>query len=207
MRQEAAAKIAAKLAADGIDVKEVVLRDIELPADYARGLEGLLIKEQENERMNIELEVKQKMVRTASLEADAQKARDVKAAEAQAEITVLQAKAQADAQRTALTQTELELADAQATVNRYQKQVLDLQEQQRQAQAKLKGLTSNVSKLGNRQNNTQDSKNQADADYQQAKSDQAAAPTDPTKTTELNRAAAKQTAGRHPYTAAAPNPS
>jgi hypothetical protein len=107
---------------------------------------------------------------------------------------VAEAKAQADAQRTALTQTELELADAQATVNRYQKQVLDLQEQQRQAQAKLKGLNSNVSKLGNRLNNTQDAKNQADADYQQAKSDQAAAPTDPTKTTELNKAAAKQTA-------------
>jgi regulator of protease activity HflC (stomatin/prohibitin superfamily) len=109
MRQEAAAKITAKLAADGIDVKEVVLRDIELPADYARGLEGLLIKEQENERMNIELEVKQKMVRTASLEADAQKARDVKAAEAQAEITVLQAKAQADAMQHTLPLKEKQI--------------------------------------------------------------------------------------------------
>jgi len=109
MRQEAAAKITAKLAADGIDVKEVVLRDIELPADYARGLEGLLIKEQENERMNIELEVKQKMVRAASLEAEAQKARDVKAAEAQAEVTVLQAKAQADAMQHTLPLKEKQI--------------------------------------------------------------------------------------------------
>jgi regulator of protease activity HflC (stomatin/prohibitin superfamily) len=97
MRQEAAKKIAEKLAGDGIQVKEVVLRDIELPAEYARGLEGLLVKEQENERMNIDVEVKQKLVKTAGLEAEAQKAREVKEAEAQAEIVVLQAKAQADA--------------------------------------------------------------------------------------------------------------
>jgi regulator of protease activity HflC (stomatin/prohibitin superfamily) len=97
LRKEAAGRITAKLSGDGIDVKEVVLRDIELPAEYARGLEGLLIKEQENERMNIELEVKQKMVKTAALEAEAQKAREITEAEAQAQVVVLQAKAQADA--------------------------------------------------------------------------------------------------------------
>src|SRR4051812_40048929 len=53
LRKEAAGRITAKLASDGIDVREVVLRDIQLPAEYARGLEGLLVKEQENERMNI----------------------------------------------------------------------------------------------------------------------------------------------------------
>jgi regulator of protease activity HflC (stomatin/prohibitin superfamily) len=97
LRKEAAGRITAKLAADGVDVKEVVLRDIQLPAEYARGLEGLLVKEQENERMNIELEVKQKLVKTAALEAEAQKARVVTEAEAQAQVVVLQAKAQADA--------------------------------------------------------------------------------------------------------------
>lgn len=97
LQQQASARIAAKLAGDGIIVKEVVLRDIQLPADYARGLEGLLIKEQENEAMNIELEVKQKQVKTAELEAEAQKAREVTEAEARAEVTVLEAKAQADA--------------------------------------------------------------------------------------------------------------
>ena len=97
LRQEAAARITARLAGDGIVVKEVVLRDIALPAEYAKGLEGLLLKEQENERMNIELDVKQKLVKTAELEAEAQKAREIKEAEAQAQVTVLQAKAQADA--------------------------------------------------------------------------------------------------------------
>src|SRR5712691_6796561 len=81
IRQLGGARIAAKLGADGIVVKEVVLRDIQLPPEYAKGLEGLLLTEQENERMNVELELKQKMVRSAELEAEAQKAREVKAAE------------------------------------------------------------------------------------------------------------------------------
>jgi hypothetical protein len=72
-RQQRGARIAARLGADGIIVKEVVLRDIELPVEYSKGLEGLLLKEQENERMNIDLEVKKKQVETASLEAEAQK--------------------------------------------------------------------------------------------------------------------------------------
>src|ERR1700680_1322543 len=80
-RRTAAGRIAAKLGPDGIVVKEVLLRDINLPTEYAKGMEGLLLKEQENDRLNIELEVKQKMVRTAELEADAQRAREVKQAE------------------------------------------------------------------------------------------------------------------------------
>jgi len=96
-RQVAAGRITARLGPDGIVVKELVLKDVQLPEEYAKGLEGLLVKEQENERYNIELEVKKKMVLTANLEAEAQKAREVKEAEAQAEVLVLQAKAQADA--------------------------------------------------------------------------------------------------------------
>jgi regulator of protease activity HflC (stomatin/prohibitin superfamily) len=109
LQQQAAARISAKLARDGIIVKEVVLRDIRLPADYARGLEALLVKEQESEAMNIEVDVKQKMVRTAELEADAQKVRQIKAAEAQAAVTVLQAKAQADAMQHTLPLKEKQI--------------------------------------------------------------------------------------------------
>ncbi len=97
VRRAAAAVIAQKLAGDGVMVKEVLLRDVQLPADYARGLEGLLLKEQENERLTVELDVKAKEVRQAELEAEAEEARQVKAAEGQAQVTVLQAKAQADA--------------------------------------------------------------------------------------------------------------
>jgi len=96
-RQAAATRIASKLGADGIIVKEIALRDVELPTEYAKGLEGLLLKEQENDRMNIDLEVKKKQVQAATLEAEAQKAREIQEAEARAEIVVLEAKAQADA--------------------------------------------------------------------------------------------------------------
>jgi regulator of protease activity HflC (stomatin/prohibitin superfamily) len=96
LRSEAAELITSRLASDGIVVREVLLRDLQLPAEYAKGLEGLLLKEQENERLGTEQEIKQKQVRIAELEAEAQKARDVKQAEAQAQVRVLQAKAESD---------------------------------------------------------------------------------------------------------------
>jgi len=71
VRQRAAGMITQKLAADGIVVKEVMLRDIQLPEEYAKGLETLLLKEQENDRMGVETELKQKQVRISELEADA----------------------------------------------------------------------------------------------------------------------------------------
>ena len=97
VRKIAAEAITQKLAADGLLVKEVILRDIQLPPEYAKGLEGLLLKEQESDRMTVEVDIKQKMVRTAELEAEAEKARRVKQAEGEAQVVVLSAKAQADA--------------------------------------------------------------------------------------------------------------
>jgi regulator of protease activity HflC (stomatin/prohibitin superfamily) len=95
LRTKAADAITKRLDGDGIVVREVLLRDLQLPAEYAKGLEGLLLKEQENERLGTEQEIKQKEVRIAELEAEAQKARDVKQAEGQAQVRVLQAKAEA----------------------------------------------------------------------------------------------------------------
>lgn len=109
IRRTSAASITRKLGVDGIVVKEVILRDVLLPAEYAKGLEGLLLKEQESDRMTVELELKQKLVRAAELEAEAQKARDVKQAEAQAQVTVLQAKAQADAMQHTLPLKEKQI--------------------------------------------------------------------------------------------------
>jgi regulator of protease activity HflC (stomatin/prohibitin superfamily) len=124
IRREAAGAIARRLAPDAIVVKEVMLRDIQLPAEYAKGLEGVLLKEQENERLSVDVEVKAKQVKTAELEAQAEKARRVTEAEGQAQVTVLQAKAQSDAMQFTLPlkqkqieQTRLEAeARAQAKV-------------------------------------------------------------------------------------------
>jgi regulator of protease activity HflC (stomatin/prohibitin superfamily) len=124
IRREAAAAITRKLAPDAIVVKEVMLRDIQLPTEYAKGLEGVLLKEQENDRLSVEVEVKQKLVRTAELEAQAEKVRQVTQAEGEAQTTVLRAKAQSDAMQYTLPlkqkqieQTRLEAeARAQARV-------------------------------------------------------------------------------------------
>ena len=109
VRRAAADAITRRLAADGIVVKEVMLRDVSLPPEYAKGLEGLLLKAQENDRLAIDLEVKQKLVRWAELEAEALKVRRVKEAEGRAQITVLEAKAQADAMQHTLPLKEKQI--------------------------------------------------------------------------------------------------
>ena len=97
VRKRASDVIAQKLAADGIIVKEVMLRDIQLPPEYAKGLESLLLKEQESDRMAVQTDIQQKQVRISELEAEATKAQQVKQAEGEAQVRVLQAKGEADA--------------------------------------------------------------------------------------------------------------
>src|SRR5438046_896408 len=81
VRKLAADAIQKKLAEDGLLVKEVILRDIQLPTEDAKGRESLLLEEQESDSMAVEVEIKQKMVRTAELEAEAAKVRRVKQAD------------------------------------------------------------------------------------------------------------------------------
>jgi regulator of protease activity HflC (stomatin/prohibitin superfamily) len=97
IRKKAADQITNKLAADGIIVKEVMLRDIQLPPEYAQGLQDLLLKEQQNDQMGVQTEIQEKQVRISELEAEATKAQQVKQAEGQARVRVLQAKAESDA--------------------------------------------------------------------------------------------------------------
>jgi regulator of protease activity HflC (stomatin/prohibitin superfamily) len=109
VRKRAADMIATKLAADGIVVKEVMLRDIQLPPEYAKGLETLLIKEQESDRMGVQTEIQEKQVRISELEAEATKARQVKQAEGEARVRVLQAKGEADAMQYTLPLKEKQI--------------------------------------------------------------------------------------------------
>jgi regulator of protease activity HflC (stomatin/prohibitin superfamily) len=97
IRKKASDVITQKLAVDGITVKEVMLRDLQLPPEYAKGLEDLLLKEQENDQMGVQTEIQEKQVRISELQAEATKAQQVKRAEGEARVRVLQAKAEADA--------------------------------------------------------------------------------------------------------------
>lgn len=109
IRGIAADTITSKLAGDGIVVKEVMLRDIQLPPGYAKGLETLLLKEQENDRMGVETEIQAKNVRLSELQAEAQKVQHVKEAEGQAQVRVLQAKGEADAMQFTLPLKEKQI--------------------------------------------------------------------------------------------------
>jgi len=135
LRTQAAEMIKTRLASDGIVVREVLLRDIQLPAEYAKGLEGLLLKEQENERLSTEQDIKLKEVKIAELEADAQKARDVKQAESQAQVRVLQAKAEADAMQYTLPLKEKQIE--QTKLEAQARKESTLQNAEAAAQAKI----------------------------------------------------------------------
>ena len=97
VRNKAAGIITKKLAADGIVVEEVMLADIQLPEQYAKGLEGLLLKEQEDDQMTVDTEIQQKQVRIAELQAEAQAKQKEKMAEGDAHSKVIEAKGEADA--------------------------------------------------------------------------------------------------------------
>jgi len=96
-RSRSAQLITARLGGDAIIVKEVLLKKVELPEEYAKGLEDLLLKEQEDDRTSVDAEIEQKKVAIAQSQAEAAKAREVKRAEGDAQAQVIMAKAQSDA--------------------------------------------------------------------------------------------------------------
>jgi regulator of protease activity HflC (stomatin/prohibitin superfamily) len=109
IREMATNRITSRLGNDGIIVKEVMLRDIQLPEEYAKGLEDLLLKEQKDEGMTVETSMKAKQVKIAELEAEAAKIQQVKEAEGAAEVHVLQAKSEADAMQYTLPLKEKQI--------------------------------------------------------------------------------------------------
>ena len=128
VRSAAAGIIAKKLSADGIVVEEVMLSDIQLPEEYAKGLEGLLLKEQQDDQMGVETEIQQKQVRIAELQAEAEAKQKEKQAEGNAQSKVIEAKGEADAMQYTLPlkqkqieQTKLEAeARKEATIQNAQ---------------------------------------------------------------------------------------
>jgi len=109
VRQRAAEAITRKLGADGLVVKEVMLRDIQLPPEYSRGLQDLLLKEQQDDQLNIQTEIQQKQVRIAELQAEADKVQKVKVAEGEAQAKVVEAKGEADAMQYTLPLKEKQI--------------------------------------------------------------------------------------------------
>ena len=99
IQQAIETELRTKLAADGIVLKNVQIGQVDLPADYRRGMDRLLSEELETEKMRYTLELKEKQVKQTELEALADKARRETAAAAAASEQVIAARAQEDAMR------------------------------------------------------------------------------------------------------------
>jgi regulator of protease activity HflC (stomatin/prohibitin superfamily) len=99
IQQAIDAELRPRLAADGVLLKGVLVGKVDLPADYKRGMEGLLAEELESEKMRYTLDLKEKRVRETELEASAEKVRREVRAEAAAREQVIAARAQEEAMK------------------------------------------------------------------------------------------------------------
>src|SRR5580700_5463209 len=134
-REKATQTITSRLAEDGIVVKEVLLRKVELPQEYARGLEGLLEKEQEDDRTSVDAQIEQKKVKIAESQAEAAKIRQIKHAEADAQSRVLMAKAESDSMQYTLPLKQKQIE--QSRLEAQARKEATIKNAEAQAQAKV----------------------------------------------------------------------
>jgi regulator of protease activity HflC (stomatin/prohibitin superfamily) len=135
VRSRAAATITRKLATDGIVVEEVMLSDIQLPEQYAQGLEGLLLKEQQDDQMSVDTDIQQKQVKIAELQAEAEAAQKVKEAEGDAQSKVVEAKGESDAMQYTLPLKEKQIE--QSKLEAEARKEATIQNAEADAQAKV----------------------------------------------------------------------
>ena len=135
VREKAAAIITQKLNADGIVVEEVMLSDIQLPEEYAKGLEGLLLKEQEDDQLGVVTDIQQKQVKIAELQAEAEAVQKVKEAEGEAQSKVVEAKGEADAMQYTLPLKEKQIE--QSKLEAEARKEATIQNAEADAQAKV----------------------------------------------------------------------
>jgi regulator of protease activity HflC (stomatin/prohibitin superfamily) len=135
VRRRAADQITRKLGSDGILVEEVMLRDIQLPAEYSKGLQSLLLKEQEDDQLGIQTDIQQKQVRIAELQAEAEEVQKVKESEGEAQSRVIAAKGEADAMQYTLPLKEKQIE--QSKLEAEARKESTLQNADAEAQAKV----------------------------------------------------------------------
>jgi regulator of protease activity HflC (stomatin/prohibitin superfamily) len=135
VRGKAAAIITQKLNGDGIVVEEVMLSDIQLPEEYAKGLEGLLLKEQEDDQLGVVTDIQQKQVKIAELQAEAEAVQKVKQAEGEAQSRVVEAKGESDAMQYTLPLKEKQIE--QSKLEAEARKEATIQNAQADAQAKV----------------------------------------------------------------------
>jgi len=103
------ADVKAKLAADGVLLRSIVIGKVDLPADYRRGMDQLLAEELASEKMRYTLELKDKRVKEVALDGEAEKTRREKTAEAHAREQVIAARGQEEAMKHVLPLKERQI--------------------------------------------------------------------------------------------------
>jgi regulator of protease activity HflC (stomatin/prohibitin superfamily) len=116
-------------------VEEVMLSNIQLPQEYSQGLEGLLLKEQQDDQMSVDTEIQRKQVKIAELEAEAQARQRVQQAKGDAQARVVEAKGEADAMEYTLPlkQKQIEQSKLEAEARKE----ATIQNAEAEAQAKI----------------------------------------------------------------------
>ena len=99
IQQAIESELKQKLAADGVVLRSVQVGKVDLPADYRRGMNGLLAEELATEKMRYTLELKDKRVKEVELDGEAEKVRREKAAEAAGREQIIAAKSQEEAMK------------------------------------------------------------------------------------------------------------
>ncbi|CAN5533401.1 hypothetical protein BH11PSE7_BH11PSE7_11260 [soil metagenome] len=99
IQQAIESELRSRLSTDGIVLKAVQIGKVDLPADYRRGMEGLLAEELASEKMRYTLELKDKRVKETELDANAEKVRREVNAEAAAREQIIAARGQEEAMK------------------------------------------------------------------------------------------------------------
>jgi regulator of protease activity HflC (stomatin/prohibitin superfamily) len=99
IQQSIESELKPKLAADGVLLKSVLMGKVDLPADYRRGMDGLLAEELATEKMRYTLVLKEKRVKEIELDGEADKVRREKGAEAAGREQIIAAKSQEEAMK------------------------------------------------------------------------------------------------------------
>ncbi|MDB4970995.1 MAG: spfh domain / band 7 family protein [Myxococcales bacterium] len=98
-----------ELLPDGVIVRNVFIGNVDLPADYKKGLEAMLAEELSSEKMRFTLELKDKQVKEAGLVGEADKVKREKAAEAAGQEEIIAARSRAEAMKHVLPFKEKEI--------------------------------------------------------------------------------------------------
>ena len=99
----------ARLVESGVVLKDVLVGNVVLPAEYERGRVAFVGEVQSTDRMAVTLRLKEREVEKATLEAEARKVAVVKQAEAAASQRLIGARAESDAMKYILTLKEKEI--------------------------------------------------------------------------------------------------